>query len=502
MNADAESSSSRTTAARSTTTPRCSRRSGPATTLLAAARAAAARCRRARRSALLPGRRPGRHRPRHGRARRAARGQGRAAADRPARGRRDPAARLHAHVPARPRRARRSPTVADDARPAAVGLHRGGARAATARSSGRSTPTGGATGARGATRREDLPGRVERALARAGNPIYRQLARCALEWRCFTAQNTFYARDEGAIPSSASCNAACVGCLSEQQEGMPPSSHERIARPPTAEEMAEVALRHLERATGKRDGQLRPGLRGRAAHALEGDRARASGSSARGPRAARIHANTNGSLPDALGAARRRGARLGAASRSTRASPDLYAAYYRPRGYGLADVVRWIRAANRGGAVRRAQPAHLPGRHRSRRRGGAALRAGRDDRGGPGADAAARHRPGRLHGARARRAARAGAAIGIRALVRGAQAGRGPGSWSGTSRARAASARRGPRRARRGAARSGGAMTRAEAELAAAQGPRAPPARRPPWVFRKAMERAPKGLAARAPSWT
>ena len=116
---------------------------------------------------------------------------------------------------------------------------------------GRSAPIAAPTGAPPATRRPtSRPGSAAR-LAATPNPIYRQLSRCALEWRCFTAQNTFYGRDEGAIPSSARCNAACVGCLSEQAEGMPPSSHERITRPPTAEEMAEVAVHHLTTARGK-----------------------------------------------------------------------------------------------------------------------------------------------------------------------------------------------------------------------------------------------------------
>ena len=116
----------------------------------------------------------------------------------------------------------------------------------TARWCSRSTPTGAATGSPGRHSTPDLPAHGRAAGRAPGTPSTGQLARCALEWRCFTAQNTFYARDEGAIPSSASCNAACVGCLSEQDEGMPPSSHERIARPPTAEEMADVAVRHLE----------------------------------------------------------------------------------------------------------------------------------------------------------------------------------------------------------------------------------------------------------------
>ncbi len=194
----------------------------------------------------------------------------------------------------------------------------------------------------------DLPGLVEATLAASANPIYRQLARCALEWRCFTAQNTFYLRDEGAIPSSAACNASCVGCLSETQEGMPPSSHERIPVPPTAEEMAEVALRHLLRARGKVMVSFGQGCEGeplvrwkeleRAIRLVRAQTSRGS-----------LHANSNGSLTAPL----RRLVRAGLDSvriSLNSACPDLYAAYYRPRGYALADVVRSIRAAKDAGA--------------------------------------------------------------------------------------------------------------------------------------------------------
>jgi pyruvate-formate lyase-activating enzyme len=193
----------------------------------------------------------------------------------------------------------------------------------------------------------DLPRRVERLVA-TGNPIYRNLRRCALEWRCFTAQNTFYGRDEGAIPSSASCNAACVGCLSEQEDGMPPASHERIARPPSAEEMADLAIRHLETATGRVMVSFGQGCEGEPLtrwkeieRAIRLVRARTSRGS--------IHANTNGSLPDAL--ARLCDAGLDSVRISTNsASEDLYAAYYRPSGYGLRDVIRSIGVARGRGA--------------------------------------------------------------------------------------------------------------------------------------------------------
>jgi len=193
----------------------------------------------------------------------------------------------------------------------------------------------------------DLPGRVE-ALVATGNPIYKQLARCALEWHCFTAQNTFYGRDEGAIPASASCNASCVGCLSESEEGMPPPSHERIARAPTAAEMADLAVRHLETATGRVMVSFGQGCEGepltrwkeieRAIRLVRQRTGRGS-----------IHANTNGSLPEAL--ARLVDAGLDSVRISLNsAAPDLYEAYYRPRRYGLDDVVRSIRAAKRRGA--------------------------------------------------------------------------------------------------------------------------------------------------------
>jgi pyruvate-formate lyase-activating enzyme len=194
----------------------------------------------------------------------------------------------------------------------------------------------------------DLAGKVAARLAETPNPIYRQLRRCALEWRCFTAQNTFYGRDEGAIPSSAACNAACIGCLSEQEAGMPPASHERITRPPSAEEMAEVAIHHLETARGKVMVSFGQGCEGEPllrwkeiARAIRLVRARTSRGS--------IHVNTNGSLPEALAALCQAGLDSVRVSLNS-AAPDLYAAYYRPERYGLEDVVRSVKAARAAGA--------------------------------------------------------------------------------------------------------------------------------------------------------
>jgi pyruvate-formate lyase-activating enzyme len=194
----------------------------------------------------------------------------------------------------------------------------------------------------------DLPRLVERTLAESANPIYRQIARCALEWRCFTAQNTFYRRDEGAIPSSAACNAACIGCLSDQEEGMPPPSHERILRPPTAEEMAEVAVRHLAGARGRVMVSFGQGCEGEPLIRWK-EIERAVRLVRVATRRGSIHVNTNGSLPAALGRLVRAGIDSVRISLNS-ASPDLYAAYYRPSGYALRDVVRAIRVAKGAGA--------------------------------------------------------------------------------------------------------------------------------------------------------
>ncbi|MCJ7642312.1 MAG: radical SAM protein, partial [Desulfobacterales bacterium] len=48
------------------------------------------------------------------------------------------------------------------------------------------------------------------------NRLLRQLSRCALEYRCFAAKNVFFKRWECPLPTSPSCNANCLGCISLQ----------------------------------------------------------------------------------------------------------------------------------------------------------------------------------------------------------------------------------------------------------------------------------------------
>ncbi|HWT77658.1 MAG TPA: radical SAM protein, partial [Candidatus Methylomirabilis sp.] len=93
--------------------------------------------------------------------------------------------------------------------------------------------------------RELLP-LIERLLREApGNPILRQLVRCATEYHCLAAKNLFLGRWEAPLPVANACNSACVGCISWQPATASPASHERIRYAPTAQDIVEVALPFL-----------------------------------------------------------------------------------------------------------------------------------------------------------------------------------------------------------------------------------------------------------------
>ena len=192
---------------------------------------------------------------------------------------------------------------------------------------------------------EELPSLVQERLQQDDNPLLRQLARCALEWRCFTAQNTFYVRDEGAIPASVACNARCIGCISEQPPEGPPSSHERMDEAPEAERMARIGIAHLSAAPGRTMVSFGQGCEGepltRAQVIAEAIRRMRSATS-RGS----INVNTNGSLPDHLDALIDAGLDACRISLNSAHAP-LYEAYYRPVRYAWSDVERSIALAKK-----------------------------------------------------------------------------------------------------------------------------------------------------------
>ena len=180
------------------------------------------------------------------------------------------------------------------------------------------------------------------------NGVLAQVARCSLEYGCFTAQNVFLERGEAALPVSPSCNARCIGCISEQEpDAGIPSPQQRVRDEATVEELARIALAHLERVP---DGIVsfgqgcegEPLLRATTiARAIELIRARSA--------AGTIILNTNGSLPKSLGSLIDAGLDAARISLNSFRAPP-YAAYYRPIGYDLDDVFESVRLCTARGA--------------------------------------------------------------------------------------------------------------------------------------------------------
>jgi len=196
---------------------------------------------------------------------------------------------------------------------------------------------------------KELRTRVDQALlADPDNRVLTQLRTCALVYRCFTSQNLFYRRDEGAIPVSVMCNAACVGCISEQPPDGPPASHARMDDGPSAEEMARVAVLHLAGATGRVMVSFGQGCEGepltrwpviaRAIRLVREQTARGS-----------LHLNTNASLTTGLAGLFDAGLDSVRVSLNS-AVKDLYEAYYCPVKYGWEDVEASIALARQRGA--------------------------------------------------------------------------------------------------------------------------------------------------------
>jgi len=79
------------------------------------------------------------------------------------------------------------------------------------------------------------------------NRIVRQLANCSLQYSCYTAQNIFYGRWEGGIPTMTACNAGCIGCISESHITVD-SPQQRLQFHPSVQEISELGLEHLAHA--------------------------------------------------------------------------------------------------------------------------------------------------------------------------------------------------------------------------------------------------------------
>ncbi|HEX2608959.1 MAG TPA: radical SAM protein [Flavisolibacter sp.] len=164
---------------------------------------------------------------------------------------------------------------------------------------------------------------------------------CALTYHCPAARNYFIGRWECPIPSSPACNANCIGCISFQPvEETIVSTQDRLTFKPTAEEIIEYTVPHLESAPypivsfGQGcEGEpllmwetIRESILEIRKHTNKGS----------------ININTNGSKPNAVRALCEAG--LDSIRVSTNsARPEVYLPYYRPNNYQFEDIIESLK---------------------------------------------------------------------------------------------------------------------------------------------------------------
>ena len=172
-----------------------------------------------------------------------------------------------------------------------------------------------------------------------GNRLREHLETCALTYGCPAGKNFFLGRYEAPLPTATNCNARCLGCLSLQKQGEISCSQERILFTPRPEEIAAVALIHIERvAKGivsfgqgcEGDPLLATRVIAPAVHLIRSKTDQGT-----------IHVNTNGSLTKELERL------ISAGIDSVRISINSfrkrwYHAYFQPNGYDFSDVMNSI----------------------------------------------------------------------------------------------------------------------------------------------------------------
>ena len=188
----------------------------------------------------------------------------------------------------------------------------------------------------------DLSDRITAALReRPSNRLLRQLARCAREYRCRAAANAFASRDDCALPVGAAANEQSLEGVS-LRDLADAAPTDVAAFKPSSDEIAEVAISHLERGgTMGTFGRACEGEPLLAVRAIEGAAVAIRGGTSRGT----LHLETNGSDPTAM----RRLADAGLDSMAIRlvsARADTYEAIHRPSGYRFADVRAGIAAGS------------------------------------------------------------------------------------------------------------------------------------------------------------
>jgi wyosine [tRNA(Phe)-imidazoG37] synthetase (radical SAM superfamily) len=180
------------------------------------------------------------------------------------------------------------------------------------------------------------------------NRLVKHLAEnCCLTYHCPAARNYFMGRWECPIPISPACNANCIGCISFQpEEETIVSTQDRLTFKPTAQEVIEYTVPHLQTAPFPivSFGQ---GCEGEPLLMWETIREAIIEIRKHTDRGS-ININTNGSNPKAVEALMKVG--LDSIRVSTNsAREDIYTKYYRPNNYTFNDIVESLKIAGEMG---------------------------------------------------------------------------------------------------------------------------------------------------------
>jgi len=170
---------------------------------------------------------------------------------------------------------------------------------------------------------------------------------CALTYHCPAARNFFLNRYEAPIPTSPACNSNCIGCISFQPEKESiTSTQDRLTFKPSAEEIAQYTIEHLETAPNPvisfgQGCEGEPLLMWETIRdAIREIRKKTSKGS--------ININTNASMPDAVEELCKAGLNsIRVSTNSVR--KKIYEAYYLPNNYefeALAESIKVVRKYN------------------------------------------------------------------------------------------------------------------------------------------------------------
>ena len=184
---------------------------------------------------------------------------------------------------------------------------------------------------------------------------------CVLRYTCPAARNLCLGRYEAPLPVSHACNARCVGCISQQEQGSKicATPQNRLQFTPKASEIVEVMLHHGRKETESPIFSFGQGCEGEplteAALLIEAvSRFRAQGG------VGTVNLNSNASRPDAVAELAKAGLTSLRVSLNS-ARPEVYTPYYRPQGYSFDDVRASIVAARRLGVFISLNLLYFPG---------------------------------------------------------------------------------------------------------------------------------------------